>query len=151
VPLLDEAITLLGRQLPIMDVAQILGAELALVPGKRRDPAELQSRTKEYLDRSTPLFARAKGGGQHAFLLIPASEAGKALGEALHAAIPDLKVVRVAGQADLMFCREQACLTMQDLQRLLKPCRVTYDNLAANPTSSAHARFDITDWVPLDP
>ena len=50
-----------------------------------------------------------------------------------------------------MFCREQGCLTMQDLQRLLKPCRGTYDGSANNPASSPHARFDITDWVPLDP
>jgi eukaryotic-like serine/threonine-protein kinase len=151
VPLLDEAIALLGRHLPIMDVAQILSSELDLVPGMPRDVPELQARTKEYLERATPLLMRGKELGQHAFLLVPASDAGKALGEALQVALPELKVVRVPGQADLMFCREQGCLSMQDLQRVLKPCRVIYDGVATSPQSSPHARFDITDWVPLDP
>jgi hypothetical protein len=151
VPLLDEAIGQLGRHLPIMDVAQILGAELGVAPGEASDPEELQKRTKDYLERSAPLFAQPHGSGQHSFLLVPASEAGKWLGEALSAALPELKVVRVPGQADLMFCREQKPLGPKDLHRLLKPCRATYEGVANSPQVSPHARFDITDWVPLDP
>src|SRR6185437_11593174 len=119
-PLLDEAITQLGRRLPQMDVAQILSDELNLVAGERRDLEELQPRTKEYLARSAPLLAPAKGGGDTPFLLVPASDAGKALGEALQVAVSELKVVRVPGQADLMFCREQGSMSVQDLQRVLK-------------------------------
>ena len=29
--------------------------------------------------------------------------------------------------------------------------RTAYDELSTVPNTSPHARFDITDWVPLDP
>ncbi|MCC6417180.1 MAG: protein kinase [Gemmataceae bacterium] len=157
VPLLDEAISLLGCHLPIMDVAQILAAELGIVPDATGSlkgslaPAELEEMTRGYLRRATPLLARAKDAGQQWFLLVPASAAGNALGEALQKVLPEIKVVRVPGQADLMFCREQGCLHPQDLQRLLRNSRGAYEGSVTSPASSSHARFDITDWVPLDP
>ncbi len=88
---------------------------------------------------------------QNAFLLVPASAAGKLLETAIHEAFPDIRHVRVAGQSDLMLCREQGCLTAQDIHKLLKPCRTAYENLAGAPNTSPHARFDILDWLPLDP
>ena len=63
----------------------------------------------------------------------------------------DLQVVRVPGQADLMFCREQGPLTFDDLERVLKPCRAAYEEPATLPQVSPHARFDILDWMPLAP
>jgi hypothetical protein len=59
--------------------------------------------------------------------------------------------VNVPGQADLMFCREQASLRIEDLQRLLHSCRNAYYELSLVPQTSPHARFDISDWTPLDP
>ena len=53
-------------------------------------------------------------------LLIPASNAGKQLGEAITSLFPDIKFVRVPGQADLMFLREQNSLTAADLRPLLR-------------------------------
>jgi hypothetical protein len=153
-PLLDEAITLLGKHLPIMDVAQILGAELEVLPevgGKAAAAPDLAERTKVYLESAAPLLGRHHDAGQHSFLLVPGSEAGKALGEAFQKSFPGLKTVRVPGQADLMFCREQGALTPQELQKLLRICRATYEAAAVAPQTSPHARFDITDWVPLDP
>src|SRR6266545_140458 len=149
-PLLDEAITLLGQHLPIMDVAQILGAELGVLPEAKptADETELPQRTKFYLESAVPLCSRQHEAGQHAFLLVPGSEAGKALGEAFQKSFPTLKTVRVPGQADLMVCREQGPLMSLDLLRI---CRTTYEATALAPTTSPHARFDITDWVPLDP
>jgi hypothetical protein len=85
------------------------------------------------------------------FLLIPASEAGKAFGEHARRAIPDLQLVNVAGQADLMFCREQIGLRIEDLEEFLAPCRNAYHALCLSQQSSPHSRFDITDWTPLDP
>ncbi|MCI0464650.1 MAG: tubulin-like doman-containing protein, partial [Gemmataceae bacterium] len=156
-PLLDEAISLLGRNLPLMDVAQILGAELGVLPDSTGalkstlEPEELEQLTRAYLERSAPRLVRGKESGQHWFLLVPASDAGKVLGEALHKILPELKVVRVPGQADLMFCREQICLAPQDLHRLLRTSRAAYESAVLSPQTSPHARFDITDWVPLDP
>ena len=42
------------------------------------------------------------------------------LGDAVHKVFPDVKVVRVPGQSDLMFCREQGCLSLQELHRALR-------------------------------
>jgi hypothetical protein len=88
---------------------------------------------------------------QHGFLLIPASEAGKRYGELARRAVPDIHLVNVPGQADLMFCREQGGLKLEQLERILRACRPAYDEVAHVPTVSPHARFDIQDWAPLEP
>jgi hypothetical protein len=88
---------------------------------------------------------------QPAFLLVPVSDAGKALGEQAVQALPGLHLVKVPGQADLMFCREQAALGIEDIERILRTCRSSYEELASVPHASPHARFDIQDWAPLDP
>ena len=99
------------------DVAQILlsevtGEETAPVPP---DSPELKEQTSDYLNRATPLLSRKEGAGQDSLLLIPASAAGKQLGEAIAALFPDVKFVRVPGQSDLMFLREQSSLSAADL------------------------------------
>ena len=88
---------------------------------------------------------------QAAFLLIPASEAGKDFGEEARKLLPDLNLVNVPGQADLMFCREQTVLSIDDLERMLHPCRGPIYEMSMAPQSSPHSRFDIQDWAPLDP
>ncbi len=87
----------------------------------------------------------------HCFLLVPASESGKRYGDQAQEVLPDLQLVKVPGQADLMFCREQEELSLEDLERILHACRPAYDEAANVPQSSPHARFDIQDWMPLDP
>lgn len=162
-PLLTEAGQLLSQHLPIMDVAQILvneagqaaaasrnGHHHGAKPGSHHD-IDIGEQMEDYLERATPLLTGQVEGKQRAFLLVPASHAGKALENAIHQAHADIQHVRVPGQSDLMLCREQGCLTAQDLQKLLKPCRAAYEAIAAAPTASPHARFDITDWLPLDP
>jgi hypothetical protein len=158
-PLLDDAIALLGRHLPIMDVAQILGTEFGLVEADGAlngvhtpaGPAGLAEQIQGYLQRAVPLLAEGSEKVRHAFLLVPASDVGKHLGEAVHKVLPEIKVVRVPGQADLMICREQGCLTVPELHKVLKQFRAAYEAAAGAPPSSPHARFDIVDWVPLDP
>jgi hypothetical protein len=156
VPLLDEAVSLLGQHLPIMDVAEILGAEFGILTGNGHEgngsgTVDLEAQTRSYLARTTPLLARNDGTGQHTFILVPASKAARALAEATQRVLPGLSEVKVPGQADLMFCRDQGRLGTADLQRAFKACRLAYEASANNPQSSAHARFDITDWMPLDP
>ncbi len=143
-PLVDQAAGCLGEHLPIMDVAQV---QMALASST----AEVESQTHACFDQAAPLVSGKDPANQHAFLLIPASEAGKSFGEKTRQAVPDLKVVRVPGQADLMFCREQGFLTIEDLQQLLRTSRQAYESLSGVPHSSPHARCDIVDWVPLDP
>ena len=60
-------------------------------------------------------------------------------------------VMRVPGQADLMFLTEQGGLTSDDLGSLLKPCRAAYETSAATQLTSPHARFDVLEWAPLEP
>jgi serine/threonine protein kinase len=151
-PLLDEASKFLSKFLPQVDVAQILvgevtGSEAGPVPPS--SPA-LKSQTLLYLERAAPLLVRKEGTGQDSLLLIPASTAGKQLSEAIAHLFPDIKFVRVPGQADLMFLREQGTLSNADLRSLLRASRAAYETLSGAPTSSPHARFDVTDWLPLE-
>ncbi|MFO0929491.1 MAG: tubulin-like doman-containing protein [Gemmataceae bacterium] len=88
---------------------------------------------------------------QVSYLLIPASAAGKAFGEEAIQLIGHVQLVTVPGQADLMFCREQTGLRVEDLDRLLRHPRTAYHQLAVTRKTSPHARFDITDWMSLDP
>jgi hypothetical protein len=88
---------------------------------------------------------------QYAFLLIPASDSGKDFGEQAKQVRPELVLVNVPGQSDLMFCREQIVVPPEEVERLLHSCRSAYRELASVPLTSPHARFDIQDWTPLDP
>ncbi len=144
-PLLEQSAACLGGHLPITDVADV---EFAQAQASGDD---VSVRAGTYFRRAAPLVASHSEGAQASFLLIPAGEKGKAYGEAAKQMQPDLQVVRVPGQADLMFCREQGLLTFDDLERLLRPCRVAYEESATQPPISPHARFDILDWMPLAP
>jgi hypothetical protein len=172
-PLLDQAALCLGEHLPVTDVAQVL------LEGTKRRPLGEQAR--EYFASAVPVVAPSRAAparqlavagrpssraslpevvvpppadipdGQHAFLLIPASDAGKAYGEEVRRALPEVQVVRVPGQAALLFCREQSYLRVEDLERVLGPCRRAYEEAAVTPLTTPHARQDIVDWIPLDP
>jgi hypothetical protein len=153
-PLLEETAAILSEHLPIMDVAQILNAEFGINPEALSNGqalnGDLSGHIENYKQRATPLIT-GEPTKQTTFLLVPASPAGKALGDAARVVLPEIKSVRVPGQSDLMFCREQSGLKAGDLERFLKPCRKAYEEVASNPASSPHSRFDIIDWVPLDP
>ncbi len=82
---------------------------------------------------------------------MPASETGKAYADQASEAVANLYLVTVPGQADLMFCREQDSLSTEELERILRPCRGAYEEVAGVPPVSPHSRFDIHDWTPLDP
>ncbi|HEX5269985.1 MAG TPA: hypothetical protein VFW33_05840, partial [Gemmataceae bacterium] len=144
-PLLEQAAACLGSHLPVTDVAQVEHA-LAEATG-----GDLSGQAEAYFRSAAPLVHSRGGEGQASYLLIPAGEPGKAYGEAAQRALAELQVVRVPGQADLMFCREQGPLEPDDLERVLKPCRAAYEESAATPQVSPHARFDILDWMPLAP
>jgi hypothetical protein len=144
-PLLDEAVRFLDAQLPIMDVAQV---ELET---SRAAGHEIAAQVRDYLARAAPLVGGKESQPQATFLLIPATDAGKNYAEEAQRADKELQIVRVPGQAHLLFCREQGYLSPEDLQRALRPCRAAYEEAVLLPQVSPHARFDILDWVPLDP
>ncbi len=161
-PLLNQAITYLGSQLPITDVAEV---ELTLDSVSEGEPSQ---RIPAYYDSAVPLIRptpQISVAGQSyrvldtgpttpeapGFLLIPASESGKQYGQVAEQVLPKISLVTVPGQADLMICREQPALTLEDLDEVLKPCRQAYEETSAVPGLSPHSRFDIIDWSPLDP
>jgi hypothetical protein len=144
-PLVDQAASFLGEQLPSTDVAQF---ELAIA---ERSGVELTTEILDYLARATPMVAGSDAAQQGSFLLVPASDAGKAFGEAAQQAVKDVQIVRVPGQAHLMFACEQSYLSAEDLQGVIRPCLPAYEEASMVPQASPHARFDIIDWVPLDP
>jgi hypothetical protein len=143
-PLMDQAAMSLGNHLPITDVAQVESAP-AVQQGGAKSPIQ------DYFDRSAPLVSGKEEEASSSFLLIPASEAGKAYGEQARQVISDLHVLKVAGQADLMFCREQGYLNIEDVEAVFRACRGAYAETAVVIGASPHARFDVTDWVPLAP
>jgi serine/threonine protein kinase len=166
-PLLTQATECLGKHLPVTDVAAV---ELALtehapdrmpvrIRGDHANAATLTSAAPVVGTMPARSSVRcrvlrettAEERRDHSFLLVPASETGKAYGEAASAVVPHLHLVTVPGQADLMFCREQDALSAEELERILRPCRRAYEEVAAAPPVSPHARFDIHDWTPLDP
>jgi hypothetical protein len=168
-PLLNQAVNYLSGQLPITDVAQV---ETTLDPLEEGEPI---TRLQTYHDQAEPLLKSTPAPtgpaplgkplskpplgrndatlppDQTSFLLVPASEAGKEFGQIAEQIMPQVQLVSVAGQADLMFCREQEGLSPADLERILKACRSAYEESAPVPQHSPHARFDIMDWTPLDP
>jgi len=166
IPLLNQAITYLGSQLPITDVAEVeLGLDPTVV-------GPILERILSYHDAAVPAVQlpvsepnRPTTGQRNwrpadasttpkegpSFLLIPASASGKEFGHQAEQVLPRVHLVMVPGQADLMFCREQMALTFEDIERLLQTCRHAYDQAVTVPNLSPHARFDIIDWSPLEP
>jgi serine/threonine protein kinase len=144
-PLVEQAAASLGNHLPVTDVAQV---EFSLA---RATGGDVTGQVQRYFRSAAPLVPSGAGQGQSGFLLIPAGDPGKAYGEAAQKVLAGLHVVRVPGQAELMFCREQGPLSLEDLERLLRPCRAAYEEHAPVPQVSPHARFDILDWTPLAP
>jgi hypothetical protein len=172
-PLLGQVAGCLSSHLPITDVAQVESAV-------EDAGSDFASRIDKYYSLAAPALqptlrkrrsgvhqtvavgvapggtgispVRAKPAGkEHGFLLVPASDAGKRYGEEAQDVLPGLHLVNVPGQADLMFCREQAELSLEDLERIVRSCRAAYEEAIKLPQSSPHARFDIQDWMPLDP
>jgi hypothetical protein len=165
----------LSEHLPVTDVAQVelsLGQDLSerlrryyqqaapllspTVPLRQGAGSGARSAVAAGSGRAAPdsvadTPARQAARKDHTFLLIPASEAGKQFGELARKALPGVHLVSVPGQADLTFCREQGNLHLDDLQKILSACRAAYAELAVLPQTSAHARFDVQDWIPLDP
>ena len=152
-PILEGATQFLNQHLPIMDVAQIIKTEVEAGESALSDAIDgtLREQTLDYLMRSETAWRHKHGKKHHQFLLIPASIAGKALSDAITDLFPDLKLVRVPGQSDLMFLSEQGSLGWDELTQVLKTCGAAYEAAKTSPITSPHARFDVTDWLPLEP
>jgi eukaryotic-like serine/threonine-protein kinase len=145
-PLVEATANFTSGLLPITDVAEVEFNRVEAFPEK------LVAEIEKYLARAEPLLqATISTGREDTFLLIPASEPGKSFAEEVQIVAPRSTVVRVPGQAHLMICREQSNLNLEDVQHLMSPCRKAYEESAIMPLASPHSRFDIAEWLPLDP
>ena len=143
-PLIEQTAAFLSDHLPETDVAEV---EFSAAQAQGVDVAD---QVKGFFVAAAPMVAGPEDE-QKTYFLVPDSPSGHALGDESKKSIPGVKVVRVSGQAtDLLVCREQGFLRATDLREALQGCREAYDELAAAPPSSPHARFDILEWMPLD-
>jgi hypothetical protein len=180
-PLVSQAVQCLGNHLPITDVAQVEFSLEEEASVRSLSGPDLITRIQNYYEQAVPALRHTTGkrrsgihqpvgaggpglsetppprgdaqptSGDHCLLLIPASDSGKSYGEQAQQVLPDVHLVNVPGQADLMFCREQDGLGLEDLERILRACRPAYYEAATLPQASPHSRFDVQDWMPLDP
>src|SRR5207244_8676363 len=92
-PLLNHAAAFLDQHLPITDVAQV---ELEAAKEAKQ---ELGEQARDYHGRATAMVAGSDPTHQFSYVLVPATEAGRAYGEAAEKALGELQVVQVPGQA----------------------------------------------------
>jgi hypothetical protein len=65
------------------------------------------------------------------------------------AARADVAAIRASRATEVTFCREMK-LRPADVGETLHYCREAYEERAARPAPSPHARFDVVEWLPLD-
>jgi hypothetical protein len=141
-PMIEQTTAFLGDLLPVTDVTEV---EVSACRARNVDSA---ARVKDYFQRATP--PADSGAEQRTFVIVPDSESGKAFAGVVRRALTTAQTIPVQGSAtDLMFCREQGCLKPDELLALLEACQPAYYQALASPHSNPHARFDVTEWMPI--
>ena len=105
---------------------------------------------KEMPGKAAPMLAPKGHSNQATYLLHPPGAASESFAAEALRALPELSLVPSVSPTDLTFCREQGFLAHDELRGLLPLCHAAYEELAANPALSPHARFDVPEWLPLD-
>lgn len=142
-PMVEQTTAFLGELLPVTDVVEVEAANA------RVRKVELAARVQDYHRRSAPAAGQPDAEEQ-TFVLVPDSEAGKEFAGLVRKVVPGSVTVPVNGSAtDLMFCREHTCLRPDELVALLENCQPAYFASLASPQTAPHARFDVTEWLPL--
>ena len=84
------------------------------------------------------------------FVMVPDSAQGKSYASLVKKTVPAALTVAVSGSAtDLMFCREHGNLRPDEVSALLQACLPAYYESLASPQTAPHARYDVTEWMPL--
>jgi hypothetical protein len=141
-PMVEQTTAFLNDLLPETDVTDI---ETSTAQAKRMDVAD---RIREYHRLATPP-AGSKTDDQ-TFVLVPETEPGKKYQELIKKTVPGATTIAVAGAAtDLMYCREHGALRTEEVVELLSDCQSAYYEVLADPQTSPHSRYDVTEWLPL--
>jgi hypothetical protein len=144
-PLIEQSATFLGGLLPISDVAQV---EFSAAESRGVD---LAARFRHVYQQAAPESGPTDEARSAAFLLIPDSEAGRSLAVTAQRALPHLQPVFTPSPAEMTVCREGDNLSLTELEDILTHARRAYQELAPQPPTSPHARFDVAEWLPLEP
>jgi hypothetical protein len=144
-PLLEKTAAYLDRFLEVTDVCQ---AELS---SAKTLGVDLAAQSKVYYHLALPPIGSKKPDAQHEFLLVPDSEAGEEFANLTQQTLPHVQVVRMNDPTDLLICREQTQVALTDLQEMLDFCKTAYFQQVVSPQNTPHSRYDILDWIPLDP
>jgi hypothetical protein len=144
-PLIEQTATYLGDLLPITDVAQV---EFSAAETNGTD---LGDRFRRVYEQAAPEAGAADEARSASFLLVPDSEAGKTLAAIAKKALPRLQAVFTPSPAEMTVCREGDNLSLAEFQQILNYARAAYQELAPQPPTSPHARFDVAEWLPLEP
>ena len=141
-PMIEQTTAFLSDLLPVTDVTEV---EVQACRARNVDAAD---RVRDYHDKAQPPADSA--AEQRTFVIVPDSEAGKSFAEVVRRAVSAAQTIPVSGSAtDLMFCREQGCLKPAELSGMLAGCLPAYYQAMASPHTNPHARFDVTDWMPI--
>ncbi len=142
-PMVEQTTAFLGDLLPITDVTEVE------VSAARARKVDVSVRIRDYHTRSAPPCGSE--GDAQTFVLVPDSESGKAFAGVVKGAVPTALMIAVNGAAtDLMFCREHGNLRPDEVAALLSACMPAYYESLASPQTAPHARFDVTEWLPLN-
>jgi hypothetical protein len=144
-PLVEAAANYLADILPITDVAQVQYS--ASQAGK----LDLIEELRRSSNAASPAMVASAPRGQKAFLLVPESDAGADLGRDAQAVVPGLQIVPTGALTESTFVREQSSLSIDEFKQLMHMSRAAYEETASQPPVSSHARFDVLEWVPLEP
>jgi eukaryotic-like serine/threonine-protein kinase len=141
--LIDQTTAFLGERLPMTDVAQAeLFAAACSGDGLEHDLTKFMRRAEPSVPGRRPDVT---------YLLHPGSEASQQFAAEAQKLHPGVHLLSGSSPHDLTFCREQGSLGYVELQPLLPLCRTAYKQLATSPPHSPHARFDLAEWLPLEP
>jgi hypothetical protein len=142
-PIVEQTTAFLSDLLPVTDVTDVV------VTTARTRKIELPARIEDYHKRSAPPCGSENDS--YSFVLIPETDSGSAFTEIVKKAIPAASTIPVNGTAtDLMFCRECGNLRPGEIAELLSACQPAYYASLATPQTSPHARYDVTEWLPLN-
>ncbi len=141
-PIVEQTTAFLSDLLPVTDVTEV---EVSTSRARKMD---LSARIKEYHTRAAPSLGAE--GDTHTFVLVPETDSGKSFAGVVKKVVPAALTIPVNGAAtDLMFCREHGNLRPDEVAALLSACRPAYYESLASPQTAPHARYDITEWMPL--
>jgi hypothetical protein len=143
--LIEESATYLSALLPITDVAQV---EFSAA---ENGGADIGGRFRAVYGQAGPEAGPADDARSAAFLLVPDSESGRTLALTAQRVLPRLQPIYTPSPAEMTVCREGDNLSLDELGQILKYARLAYQELAPQPPTSPHARFDVSEWVPLEP